>query len=105
MITEYRLLNVWNILIILPTVFYLASAVLSLLEDAYHIHPKMITYSFYAYVILSLISPLAIYFDRKNIPSEASWTPSDIYYLSGIPIGLNMILQIMYVYKRNKIDQ
>lgn len=53
-------------------------------------------------VVLSLMVPVAVYFDRRFLAFVSEWQPSRLYYLMVVPVSVSTILAIVYIYKRHK---
>ena len=50
-----------------------------------------------------LLSPIAVYFDRKYISSVSEWVSTGLYYLMIIPVyGIGTVLALHYLYSRHK---
>lgn len=52
--------------------------------------------------LLTVLSPIAVYFDRQYVASLTEWTPSKLYYLMIFPFFINTILAIAYIYNRHR---
>lgn len=54
-----------------------------------------------AVVLLMIVSPVAVYFDRKYVRKQSEWNPSAFYYLIFFgPIGWGVAA--LYLYNRRK---
>lgn len=51
--------------------------------------------------ILTLLSPIFVYFDRKYLKEQSEWAPSGWYYWMILP-PLTLVLPIIYVYQRHE---
>lgn len=51
--------------------------------------------------ILTLLSPLIVYYDKKFVNSVTEWNPTGWYYLMILP-PLTLILPFVYLYERHK---
>lgn len=52
-------------------------------------------------LVLTVLSPLFIYFDRQYVESVSEWEPSGWYYWMAFPL-VTHIVAIIYVYRRHK---
>jgi len=52
-------------------------------------------------LVLTILSPLFIYFDRQYVKSVSEWEPSGRYYWMAFPL-VTHIVAIIYVYRRHK---
>ena len=51
--------------------------------------------------VLTVLSPLFIYFDKQYVKSISEWEPSGRYYWIAFPL-VTHIVAIIYVYRRHK---
>ena len=95
--------NNWVWLIFVPVGAYFAVLLVWLFNIFFQpLNPEFKTYIVYVYILFSFLSPIAIYFDRQTINPDSEWKPSAVYYLAGFPLQFNVLIQILYIYKRLK---
>jgi len=52
-------------------------------------------------IVLTILSPLFVHFDRRYVRTVSSWEPSGWYYWMIVPL-FNVILPIAYIYQRHR---
>lgn len=52
-------------------------------------------------LLITVLSPVFVYFDRRYLEATGSWRPSGWYYLMILP-PLNLVLPAFYCYQRHK---
>lgn len=52
--------------------------------------------------LISLLAPVGVYMERKNLPKNGEWYPSRWYYLIIFPDGL-LALVLAYVYGKRRL--
>lgn len=53
-------------------------------------------------ILLSVVSILAVHFDRQYAASVSDWHPSRLYYLMAVPTLVNVGIAIAYLYDRHR---
>lgn len=86
--------------ILLPTIVLIVYLGVSVYNLSTPVNPEYYSYVYYFYMILSIVSGLAIYIDQKYVNENSEWDASGIYYLSALPVMVNVLLGSLYVYKR-----